>query len=218
MTPCTRGDAPELLERYGLEIARDYIERRRALPAAEFRWPRRENQSLLEVVRAALVVMTANHCSYCDGHPLGATDVPMVDHFRPKGRDEFYALVCTWSNLFLTCSACNKAKREQWDDALLNPDAPNYRFERYFEFRPESGELQPAAMASADEQQRARRTIDILQLNREQACRCRKRAFRDIRRAARDGDPLDYGYRFLIPLCVDTAPVGAPVPASAPTG
>jgi uncharacterized protein (TIGR02646 family) len=212
MTPCTRGDEPELLSRYGPVLAHRYVERRRAQPSTEFRWGQRDNQSLLEVVRAALVAMTANHCSYCDGHPLGATDVPSVDHFRPKGREEFYGLVCTWSNLFLSCSACNKAKREQWDDALLHPDDPAYRFERYFEFRPETGELQPAVMASADEQRRARRTIEILQLNREQACRCRKRAFRDIRRSARDGDPLDYGYRFLIPLCVETAPDGTPVP------
>lgn len=218
MTPCLRGEEPGLLARYGPEIARKYVERRRAQPAAEFRWPQRKNQSLLEVVRVALVVMTANHCSYCDGHPLGATDVPAVDHFRPKGREEFYEKVCTWSNLFLSCSACNKAKREQWDDALLHPDAFDYRFERYFEFRPESGELQPAAMASADEQQRARRTIEILQLNREQACQCRKRAFRDIRRAAASGDPLDYGYRFLIPLCVEAAPAATAAPEPAPAG
>jgi uncharacterized protein (TIGR02646 family) len=177
MTPCPRSDEPELLARHGAAIAGEYVERRRAQPAAEFRWPRRESQSLLEVVRAALVAMTANHCSYCDGHPLGATDVPAVDHFRPKGREVFYGLVCTWTNLYLSCSACNKAKREQWDDALLHPDAPDYRFERYFEFRFETGELQPAPAASTDEQQRARCTIKIFDLNRADACQVRKRAY-----------------------------------------
>jgi len=213
MTPCARGDQPELLARYGAAIADEYVQRRRKRPSAEFRWPQRENQSLLEVIRTALVAMTANHCSYCDGHPLGATDVPAVDHFRPKGREEFYGLVCTWTNLFLSCSACNKAKREQWDDALLRPDAPDYRFERYFEFRFETGELQPAPAASAEEQQRARCTIELLDLNRADACQVRKRAYRDIRRAASTSEALDYGYRFLIPLCLEPTSDGTPAPA-----
>jgi hypothetical protein len=34
--------------------------------------------------------MTAEHCSYCDGHPLNATGIETVDHFRPKSRPEFY--------------------------------------------------------------------------------------------------------------------------------
>jgi uncharacterized protein (TIGR02646 family) len=115
---------------------------------------------LLDVVREALALMTAEHCSYCDGHPLDATGVETVDHFRPKGHAAFYELVCTWDNLFLTCTACNLAKRERWNEALLRPDDADFRFERYFEVRFDSGMLEPAAAANAAEQQRARQTIE----------------------------------------------------------
>ena len=145
--------------------------------------------------------MTAGHCSYCDGHPLSATSIETVDHFRPKSRPEFYKLVCEWTNLFLTCTACNLAKRERWDEALLRPDDPEYRFERYFEYRFDTGELQPSAAASFDEQQRARRTIDIFQLNRAGACGSRKRMIRYVRRLEGDDGADDWPYRYLLPLC-----------------
>jgi hypothetical protein len=68
----------------------------------------------------------------------------------------------------------------------------------------------PSSSASQSEQQRARRTIEIFDLNREQACRCRRRAFRNIGRATSMDEALDYGYRFLIPLGLETTPGGAP--------
>lgn len=166
MTPCIRGPEPAALAREGAQIGRDYAVRRREAPGHRFHWPHRDGRSLLEVVREALAVMTAGHCSYCDGHPLGATGVETVDHFRPKGHPAFYELVCTWTNLFLVCTACNHAKREQWDDALLRPDDPDFHFERYFEYRFDSGKLEPATAASPEEQRRALRTIEIFGLNR----------------------------------------------------
>jgi len=201
MTPCTRGPEPEVLAREGAQIGRAYAARRRETPEYRFPWPKRGGLSLLEVVREALVVMTAGHCSYCDGHPLDATGVETVDHFRPKSRPEFYELVCTWTNLFLTCTACNQAKREQWDDALLRPDDLEYRFERYFEYRADSGKLEPAATASPEEQQRAQRTIDIFDLNRAGTCKNRLQAARWLRHLASAGELDDYAYRYLYPLC-----------------
>jgi uncharacterized protein (TIGR02646 family) len=177
-------------------IGREHAERRRADPSYPFQWRR----SLLLVVRHALGLMTGGHCSYCDAGPdaIEATGEETVDHFCPKGRPEFYELVCTWTNLFLVCTACNKAKREQWNEALLRPDVPDFRFERYFEYDFESGELQPSAAATADDQARARHTIDILDLNRDGACRTRQRTVEWIQRISPEVD----GYRFLIPLCV----------------
>jgi len=201
MTPCTRGREPELLARDGTQIGRAYAARRRETPGYQFQWPEREGRSLLAIVREALTLMTTGHCSYCDGHPLDATGIETVDHFRPKSRPEFYELVCTWTNLFLTCTACNQAKREQWDDALLRPDDLEYRFERYFEYRDDSGKLEPAATASAEEQQRAQRTIDIFDLNRVGACVNRKRTVRLLRHFAGTDQLDDCAYRYLIPLC-----------------
>jgi uncharacterized protein (TIGR02646 family) len=201
MIPCTRGPEPEALARDAVQIGRDYAARRREDPSHSFRWPRRGGRSLLEVAREALSAMTAGHCSYCDGHPLGATSVETVDHFQPKSLPEFYELVCTWTNLFLTCSSCNHAKREQWDEALLRPDDPAFRFERYFEVRFDSGKLEPAAAASPQEQERARRTIEILGLNRADARSSRLRVVRWMRRSNAEDEPADsWPYRYLLPL------------------
>lgn len=202
MMPCTRGPAPEVIERDGAKIGREFATRRRDDPGFRFEWPQRNGQSLLHVVRDALAAMTARHCSHCDGHPLGATGLETVDHFRPKSRPEFHELVCTWSNLFLTCTACNHAKREQWDEALLRPDDPDFRFERYFEIRFDSGMLEPAAAASVADQHRALRTIEILDLNRADVCRSRLRIVREMRRSDAADEPIDsWAYRYLLPLC-----------------
>jgi uncharacterized protein (TIGR02646 family) len=187
-----------VLAREGAQLGRDYAARRRENPRFRFQWRR----SLLEVVREALAVMTAWHCSYCDGHPLRTTGVEAVDHFRPKSHPDFHDLVCTWENLFLTCTACNQAKREQWDDALLRPDDPEFRFGHYFEYRFDSGKLEPASAASAAEQQRAIRTIEIFDLNRADACASRQRVVRWMRSADAADEPDDgWAYRYLLPLC-----------------
>lgn len=184
------------------QIGREYAARRQADPGYRFRWPRRDGTSVLDVVREALGMMTAGHCSYCDGHPLDATGVETVDHFRPKGRVEFYELVCTWNNLFLTCTACNHAKREQWDEVLLRPDDMDFRFERYFEVRFDSGALEPAATGNAAEQHRARRTIEILDLNRPGLCKNRLRIIREMRRDDAVDEQVDsWAYRYLLPVC-----------------
>lgn len=200
MTPCVRGPEPDVLAREGAKFGRDYAAKRRATPRFPFQWPRREGQSVLAIVREALAAMTSGHCSYCDGHPIGATGVATVDHFRPKSRPEFYELVCSWTNLFFTCTACNHAKGEQWDEALLRPDDPDFDFERYFEYRPQSGELEPASR-DPEEQRRARRTIEILDLNRAGACMNRKRAERSMKALGPDIPLDDWAYRYLIPLC-----------------
>lgn len=196
MTPCTRGPAPEVLVREGAQLGRDYAAGRQRDARFRFQW----RPSVYAAVREALSVMTAGHCSYCDGHPLGAIGVEAVDHFRPKSRQEFYELVCTWTNLFLTCTACNHAKREHWDEALLRPDDGDFAFERYFEYRFDSGELHPSAAASPEEQYRARRTIEIFKLNRADVCAHRRRTVRWIRHLAAVDDLRDSPYRYLIPL------------------
>lgn len=193
MRPCTRGQEPEALAREGAMLGREYAARRRTDPAHRFQWRR----SLLQVVRDALGLMTADHCSYCDAHPIDATSEETIDHFQPKGREEFYELVYTWTNLFLACSACNNAKREQWNEALLRPDATDFRFERYFEYHHESGQLQPSTTASPTDRARAQRTIEIFDLNRRGACSNRRRTVEWIQRISPEVD----GYRFLIPLC-----------------
>lgn len=201
MRACQRGSAPELLERHGPAVAQDYVAKRRADPSYGFKWPTRGGQSLYAVTRAALDEMTDGRCAYCDGHPIAAMGEAQIDHFRPKSREEFCDLVCTWENLFLICVACNKSKMDQWDEALLRPDEPGFDFTRYFSYRTDTGSLEPNAAASAHEQHRARRTIEILDLNRAGACTFRRNTVRSMLNATAE-DLADLGYRYLIPLCL----------------
>lgn len=196
-----RGIRPLLLRKYGKSIAREYMAKRIETPNLRFHWPHRENQSLLDVVRIQLSAMTDARCAYCDGYPIDATGEDQVDHFRPKTRREFYHLVCAWKNLFLTCSACNKAKGDKWDEALLRPDVHEFTFLRYFSYRTDNGKLEPNRAASTEDQARASRTIEILDLNRPGACVARQRTVRRILASRPDDDLIDLDYRFLIPLC-----------------
>lgn len=201
MRPCQRGDAPETLLRHGPEIARNYAEKRRSNSAHRFRWPHRDGQPLLTVVRAALSAMTDGHCAYCDGFPLNTTSEEQVDHFRPASREEFYQLVATWENLFLACHACNKKKLAHWDEALLRPDEPGFTFERFFQYEPETGKLIPAEGAPAEDQHRAETTIRIFRLNRGGIPEARKEMVRRIFDSDADDNLATIAYRYLIPLC-----------------
>ena len=85
--------------------------------------------------------------------------------------------------------------------ALLRPDAPDFTFERYFEYRFDTGELQPNGRATVDDQARARRTIDILQLNRASVCRLRMRTVKALVRHEMDEDRAELPYRYLVAVC-----------------
>jgi uncharacterized protein (TIGR02646 family) len=200
MQECRRGAAPELLAQHGPEIGAEYACRRREDPNFRFRWPQRGGQKLYDIARAALAAMTAQRCSYCDGYPLNATGKDEIDHFRPKTHEDFYELVCAWENLFLVCTSCNRAKRDQWESSLLRPDDPEYSFDRYFLFNFETGELKPAPDIAAPERHRVQRTIEILDLNRPGACTARLTAIKVIRRRESDDELADLAYRFLVPL------------------
>ena len=199
MMPCPRPSAPPLLTEHGDAVGRQYAERRAAEPGYQFRWPQRNGRRLDKVALDALIPMTRGRCTYCDTYPIGASGRREIDHFRPKSREAFYLLVCAWENLFVACTACNCAKGEQWDDALLQPDAPDFAFARYFYYEPITGELSPAPGASVEDQHRARRTIAICDLNDGDKVEARKLAALAIRRA--HPDELDrFGYRFLIDI------------------
>jgi len=202
MTTCQRWEAPSLLRRYESEVAEKYAKNRQANPNFRFQWPQREGTSLGAIARQALHEMTAGRCSYCDAYPFQHVGPECIDHFRPKSRVEFYPLVCQWENLFLSCAACNHAKQDDWEATLLRPDEPDFDFARYFLYQSDSGELHPNPAAPATDQLRAADTIRIFDLNRAPACFARRSAVKSMLRAMEE-DILEFGYRFLLPLCRD---------------
>lgn len=204
MRACRRGEAPALLTEHGQRIGVEYAARRQVDPAHSYRW----RTDLYVAARSALGLMTQERCSYCDGYPLGDTGEEHIDHFKPKSRSEFYELVCVWDNLFFVCSACNKAKRDEWHEDLLRPDADGFAFERFFEYRDDTGEILPHPDGSPDDRRCAQRTIEILDLNRTGKRIRRKETAQLIRAALREGPAAanalaqDIGHRFLIPFCM----------------
>ncbi len=200
MMPFERGEEPALLHKHAPDITKKYIANRKKNPAYRFQWPQREKQSVYRVVFDALKGDGEPYCAYCDGFPMDDTGQEQVDHFHPKSRDEFYELVCCWENLFLICSACNLAKGEKWEAALLKPDEAGFDFFAYFSYESDTGKLAPNAGASDAEQHRAERTIEILNLNRIGACTSRKRVVKRLAKGETGEELADFGYRFLFPL------------------
>ncbi len=187
-----RGEVPPKLAAQGPELCAAYQARRSTTPDHRFEW----SKSLRAELIAALLAMTQKRCSYCDGDLRLPTVLEEIDHFKPKTRAEFYALVCSWENLFITCPPCNRAKGSQWSDLLLKPDDLEYCFERYFSYSSDIGELSPSKSASPGDQERAKVTIKLLNLNREKLCTARTNALEELK-SLPPAEWKDLSYRYL---------------------
>lgn len=181
-----------MLTEHATAISTEYAARRAADPSHTFEWRR----TLRPAIRDALAEMTQERCAYCDGDLRHGTAEEHIDHFRPKSRPEFYALVCAWENLFLVCSPCNKAKGNSWHDLLLKPDELDFRFNRYFSYAYDTDRLEPNLASSAEDVARARRTIELLKLNAPKHCTSRKRV-RELFAKLAEEERQDLSYRFL---------------------
>lgn len=193
MNPFKRGDAPQVLTEAGPAAADSFVKRCDEDPGASFFWPKRDGRSILPIIREALAALTSDHCSYCDGYPIDTTGEKEVDHFRPKRA--FPREAFDWKNLYLVCTACNKAKLDEWNAQLLRPDDPTYSFERYFWVDALTGELKSNPAASDEDQARAKETIRIFNLQRGGLCSERRRAIASSKTEADPNRP----FRFLWP-------------------
>ena len=105
-------------------------------------------------VRQALSAMQYGKCCYCekivDLTSLFPEDENLVDgsnvekhveHFRPKGKEEYRDLTNDWRNLLLACSACNVNKGHKFDldghdnPLCIDPSDPNMDPEEHIELR-----------------------------------------------------------------------------------
>jgi uncharacterized protein (TIGR02646 family) len=98
--------------------------------------------------------------------PISPPGRETIDHFHPKsGPHGRLDLSLEWTNLFYCCDHCQQKKQDQFEEALLKPDAVDYAFDLYFQWDFATGELLPNEVAPADFQHRATRTIEILKLD-----------------------------------------------------
>jgi len=186
-----RLEGPETLTNRSENIGREYAERRQTDHAFRFQWP----PQIYKEVRRTLALQTNDHCSYCDGFPLGEGD-ETVDHFKPKTDERFYHLVAQWHNLYLACNDCQKSKKTQYSDSLLRPDAEDYDFGKYFAYNFSSNELIPNPAASFEVQERARVTIQIFNLNHSSYKMSRKYAITCYQSNEYEISDLPYRYLF----------------------
>lgn len=179
---CLRDNAPTWTE--------TYISKRRANPKARFNWP---DGTCYQHTRKTLLDMTQQHCAFCDG-PF-AESPKTIEHFRPKSR--FPELAFAWSNLFPCCYACQSSKQEKFNECLLKPDDEDYRFDRYFLVKYETGEIEVSPLLGPQERERAAITLEIYGLNTPERKNAR---VRELRYFQLEENPVidDFNYRFFL--------------------
>ena len=103
-------------------------------------------------VRQSLASMQHGKCCYCerkihfpditpeDENQSASSNVEKhVEHFRPKGRDEFKHLTNDWNNLLLACNTCNVNKGQKFEldqsgnPLCIDPSDPNTDPENHIE-------------------------------------------------------------------------------------
>lgn len=150
MMKLDRTSSPEFLKENYKTWGKDYKK------TGKFRWKR--YKKLLQ----ALKETSNNHCSFCDGYPIGGT-AREIEHFRP--RESYPLLAFVWENLFYCCALCNKKKGKRFSRNLLKPDKAEYSFEKYFIYNYSTGFVSPNPQSSEKDKERARITIEFYGLN-----------------------------------------------------
>jgi uncharacterized protein (TIGR02646 family) len=120
-----RGDPPAGFEAKAAELARRFTEARSqdpTLTASKF-WRRVRPE--LRADAAELAERFHHKCAFCEAR-MEHVQHPHVEHYRPKGRAEYEALMFNWSNWLLSCGRCNESKWKHFPDCgglpcLLDP-------------------------------------------------------------------------------------------------
>lgn len=67
-------------------------------------------------IRETLQRMYSGLCCYCESQ-VRVTSTQHVEHYHPKGRDEYLAEAYDWENLHQACEECNLTKADKFDPA-----------------------------------------------------------------------------------------------------
>ena len=127
----------------------------------------------------ALMSGTGQRCMYCSG-----SESAQVEHYRPKTVNPELAL--DWINLLWICGICNQAKGNRFEETNppVNPvddDVWGHFFIDQF------GNLTPSwDPTQNDFDQRAKRTIELHNLDRQALQECRQERLLDLRGKVED--------------------------------
>ncbi|HEX2568120.1 MAG TPA: hypothetical protein VH877_01095 [Polyangia bacterium] len=198
MRKLTRPSPPKVLAERWREWSRAHED------GTQFYWHQHEGRPINQHLLPLLREMTSEHCSFCDGYPMGGMTTDTIEHFFPKAR--YKTLAFFWPNLFLCCTACQAASEKGWRVQFhagrpLKPDRVRYEFTRFFVVDLTNGRIDPNPAASSKDQERARLTCDVYDLNSDVRCRQRKRELRNFLNERKQGTTPyldDYPYRDFI--------------------
>jgi len=96
-----------------------------------------------------------------------------IEHIKPK--DKFPRLLTSYDNLIACCiesKRCGNSKANKWDKLFINPVIENP--EDYFEYNIKTGEI-ISIFKDGEKYEKAKYTIDLLNLNDNRLCEIRKR-------------------------------------------
>lgn len=173
-----RPEPPKELEENTDRWNKQWANLRARNPTASFQWYTVKGKSARDWLLPSLRLMNQEHCSFCDSFPLVDKSEP-IEHFRPKSLEQFWKLAYSWENLYYCCAGCQSSKLEKWDDRLINPDAEDYSFNKYFAFDFTTGAIMPNPLADMYDQDRAAVTIETFGLDKPGKRKCRRLALRN---------------------------------------
>ncbi len=162
MEKIKRPDAPVWLKENWKQWGEEWESRYAINNNSSFYWHTYKKRKTWDLLIELLSELTRNHCSFCDGYPMGKRIPYTIEHFKPKTRFPLQAY--QWENLFLCCGLCQE-KGDDYDERLLKPDEDYYNFDRYFDIDWANGELIPNRGASEEDRERAKITIRLYRLN-----------------------------------------------------
>ena len=130
------------------------------------------NQTAKDVLKESLIREQRGICCYCCSQISHAGS--HIEHFRPKGRQEYHAFSLSYKNLHASCQGiygsketCGHNKHGEFDEQLMiSPLEDNC--ETYFTYN-EFGEI-----SAKDNNERAKYTIKVLKLDDERLTKARE--------------------------------------------
>lgn len=197
MRKIERSAAPEILKTNWKIWGEEYKAKKEENNSHSFTWKQVNNVKVNHSILPFLQKISDNHCHYCDGYPPGKAD-ETIDHFKPKGKPEFYHLAYQWENLYLACADCQMIKKDNFAEELLRPDAFDFTFDRYFTYNYSNHEIEihPRLEAGENDYKRAEITIQLLGFNLYNNPTKRRMQF-ERRMGNPNGDLLDFAFRFM---------------------
>ena len=195
MMKINRPPVPDFLEKNSEQWTKNYMQRLQNKSDTKFEWPTHNGKKINELLYPELKKMTANHCSFCDGYPIGPIARNTIEHFKPKSVSGYPEEAYSWENLFLSCDVCQNSKKDNYDSKLLKPDVEDYEFEKYFTIAYRTGDIEVNLRANQEDQKRAKVTIDMYGLNEEDRPHYRRE---ELEKYSKDKDIDIFSYRFFI--------------------